>query len=99
MASTEPEYYSADGTQIDQTQTPEFILQEYNRCCRAVYGAENQVHYMGYGWYQVNNEVVHRMVILGEIQRLTELIAQARQPVTSAPKSVVKRLIDKLKRM
>lgn len=84
------------------TLTPKSIVDTFQRAYRQVYGRDAQVVHMFAEWYQVNGETVHRVTLFGEISRLRGLAQyqqqqQQRQKAASADKSVIQRLIARLR--
>lgn len=87
----------------EQTLTPHLILEGYSDLYQKIYSHAPQVDYMGNSWYRVNGELVHRSVLLSEIDRLRDIREVAFQPPKPQPhsaeakKSMVQRLIAKLR--
>lgn len=79
------------------TLTPQQIIDSYQRAYRHVHGQEPQVNHLFAEWYQVNGETVHRITLFGEITRLRGLAQHHR--VTSTDKTLVQRLIARLRRI
>ena len=65
-------------TTTEATLTPALIVQHYQRAYQQVHKREAQVLHLTSEWYQVNGEMVHRLVLMREISRLREL-AQAQR--------------------
>lgn len=86
-------YYSSD-EQSDATLAPKHILENYRRAYKQVHGKEPHITHVFAEWYQVNGETVHRITLFGEITRLRALVQQQR---LSTDKSIVQRLIAKLR--
>ncbi len=86
-------YYSED-TDSDATLAPKHILENYRRAYKQVHGKEPHITHVFAEWYQVNGETVHRITLFGEITRLRALVQQQR---LSSDKSIVQRLIAKLR--
>ena len=86
-------YYS-DEEQSDATLAPKHILENYRRAYKQVHGKEPHITHVFAEWYQVNGETVHRITLFGEITRLRALVQQQR---LSTDKSIVQRLIAKLR--
>jgi hypothetical protein len=86
-------YYSTD-EKNDATLAPKHILENYRRAYKQVHGKEPHITHVFAEWYQVNGETVHRVTLFGEITRLRALVQQQR---LSTDKSIVQRLIAKLR--
>jgi hypothetical protein len=82
-------------TQEDNTLTPDAIMENFRRAYKGVHGQEPVITHMFAEWYQVNGETVHRMAVFAEISRLRSL--SQRQRVNTADRSIVQRLIAKLR--
>ncbi len=81
----------------DPTLPPRYVLENYRKAYFVLNGCEPVVRYMGNHWYSVSGETVHRSTLMEEIARLRTL-AQAqtlRQPKSN--KSVIQKLISRLK--
>jgi hypothetical protein len=79
----------------DPSIPPRYIVEGYRQAYRRIHDREPQCRYIGNHWYNVNGETVHRATLMDEIARLRGL---ARRPyVINADKSVVQRLIAKLR--
>ena len=70
-------------------------MDNYRRVYQKVHRREPRVVHLFDDWYQVNGETVHRLTLFREITRLSDL-AQ-RQRVNMADKSIVQRLINRLR--
>lgn len=81
----------------DSTLPPRYVVEHYRKAYLVVNGREPQVRYMGNHWFSVNGETVHRATLMEEIERLRDL-AQ-RRGVQSANKSVIQKLISRLKNL
>jgi hypothetical protein len=81
--------------QENATLTPQVIADNFRRAFHKVNGREPQIRHLGGPWYYVNGETVHRVALMAEITRLRDLV---RRPDT-ADKSMIQRLIDKLRRI
>lgn len=80
----------------DETLTPEMIVNSYERAYLKVYGRAARIRHIGGQWYYINGETVHRVTLLSEIVRLTDLARQ--QSVYAKPtRSMVQRLIARLR--
>lgn len=89
----------------DQTLTPHMILAGYSDLYQKIYQHAPEADYMGNSWYRVNGELVHRSVLLSEIDRLRDIREVTLQPLlrTEQPqqretkRTAVHRLIAKLR--
>jgi len=79
----------------DPTLPPRYVVENYRRAYTVVNGREPFVRYMGNHWYNVNGETVHRSTLMEEIARL-RMMSQ-RQHIVKADKSVIQRLIARLR--
>lgn len=79
------------------TLTPQIIIESYQRAFQQVHGHQPGVIHVGGQWYRVGGELIHRVTLLQEITRLSE-IAQ-RQTLPRTDKSLIQRLIFKLRGM
>lgn len=77
--------------------TPELIVQEYQRAYRQLHKREAHVIHLTAEWYQVNGEMVHRLVLMREIGRLRELTQQQRMAATD--RGMIQKLIARLRGM
>lgn len=82
----------------DLTLTPDDLLNEYRRLHSQAYGSDPAIYYMGFGWYTLNNEVVHRRLIMEDMVRLNEMIRLRKRFPRPKP-GLVQKLIDKLRGM
>jgi hypothetical protein len=81
----------------DQRATTADLVAEYTEAYELANGWKPRIEYRGNGWYQVDNEVIHRSTLLTEIGRLRALIRQQReQEATYANKQATKGLISRL---
>jgi hypothetical protein len=87
--------YSSTGDDQDATLAPRHIVENYRRAYKQVHGKEPHITHVFAEWYQVNGETVHRVTLFGEITRLRSLAQHQR--LTSTDKSIVQRLISKLR--
>jgi hypothetical protein len=71
------------------------IIQNYARAYKLVNNREPHIMHLTAEWYRVNGEIVHRLTLLGEITRLRHLAQK--QKMINADKSVIQRLIAKLR--
>ncbi len=85
------------------TLSPASIAQGYVDLYERIYSRSPQVVYMGNSWYRINGELIHRSVLLTEIDRLRDLNADQfpmlAERTTPSRKSVVQRMIEKLRGM
>ena len=79
----------------DPTLPPRYVVENYRRAYQVVNGREPFVRYMGNHWYNVNGETVHRSTLMEEIARLRN--QSQRQHMVKADKSVIQRLIARLR--
>jgi len=86
-------YYSGEGDK-DATLAPKHIVEHYRRAYKQVHGKDPHITHVFAEWYQVNGETVHRVTLFGEITRLRALAQQQR---LTADRSIVQRLIAKLR--
>jgi replication initiation and membrane attachment protein DnaB len=89
--------YSADDS--GSTLTPKHIMETYRRAYKQVHGQEPHIAHQFAEWYQVNGETVHRVTLFGEISRLRGLAQQQRLTAENTDKSLIQRLINKLRRV
>ena len=80
----------------DPTLPPRYVVENYRRAYMQVNRREPFVRYMGNHWYNVNGETVHRATLMEEIARLRSQ-SQRRINVAKADKSVIQRLIARLR--
>ncbi|MCA9913962.1 MAG: hypothetical protein H6671_07350 [Anaerolineaceae bacterium] len=80
----------------DTTLSPQAIMESFYHAYRAVNKQEPRVTHMFAEWYQVNGETVHRLTLLNEISRLRGIANQQRL-ASAADKSLIQRLITKLR--
>ncbi|RMF80211.1 MAG: hypothetical protein D6737_08820 [Chloroflexi bacterium] len=78
-----------------ETLTPDTIAESYQRLYQQVNHRPIEIYYLSNQWYRVGHETVHRSTLLGEITRLRQVAV--RKHVQSTDKSLVKKLIDKLR--
>ena len=90
------------------TATTADLVAEYIDAYGKVNGWKPRIEYKGNGWYQVDEEVVHRSTLLQEIgrlrtlqrqQELEETQAQARNHEAERKKSLISKLISKLRKL
>ena len=79
----------------DPTLPPRYVVENYRRAYAVVNGREPFVRYMGNHWYYVNGETVHRLTLMEEIGRLRAM--PSKQPFRRTERSIVQRLIDRLR--
>lgn len=79
----------------EATIPPRYVVEDYRAAYVSANGREPAVRYMGNHWYYVNGETVHRMTLMGEIERLRAM--PAKRPFRGADRSLVQRLIDRLR--
>jgi hypothetical protein len=87
-----------DGSMIqvqDQTLTPEHIVNSYRSVFREVHGRDPHVRHMGGQWYDVSGEMVHRLALLTEISRLSDIVRRQRSSRTD--RNVINRIIARLR--
>jgi hypothetical protein len=82
-------------TYDDPTIPPRYIVEGYRKAYARVHRREPQCRYIGNHWYNVNGETVHRATLTDEIARLRTLDQRSGR----ADRSVIQRLIDKLRGM
>jgi len=82
----------------DLTLTPDDLINEYRRLYTQACGSDPVIYYMGFGWYTLNNEVVHRRLIIEDMLRLNEMIRNRKRFPRPKP-GLVQKLIDKLRGM
>lgn len=87
----------------DPTLPPRYVIEHYRKAYLSVNGREPLARYMGNHWFKINGETVHRSTLMEEIARLRTL-AQARamaqaQSLQSSNKSIIQRLISRLKNL
>jgi hypothetical protein len=80
----------------DQRATTADLVAEYTEAYELANGWKPRIEYRGNGWYQVDNEVIHRSTLLTEIGRLRALIRQQRELEKSYEKQSTKGLISRL---
>lgn len=81
----------------DPTLTPQSIVESYGRAYQKVYGRVPRVRHVSGQWYCVGDETVHRLTLLTEIQRLSEEAKQLNPFVHTPNRSVINRLIARLR--
>jgi len=79
----------------DPTLPPRYVVENYRRAYSTVNGRDPFVRYMGNHWYYVNGETVHRLTLLEEVERLRAM--PPKQPFRRTDRSIVQRLIDRLR--
>jgi hypothetical protein len=77
------------------TLTPQIIIDSYQRAYKQVHGHYATVVHVGGQWYRVSGELIHRVTLLQEIARLSD-IAQ-KQTLPKSNKNMIQRLILKLR--
>jgi hypothetical protein len=82
----------------DSTLTPDDLINEYRRLYTQAHGADPIIYYMGFGWYTLNNEVVHRRLVLEDMVRMSETIS-LRTRLPHPKPGIVQKLIEKLRGM
>lgn len=76
---------------------PQSLIKDYEQVFRMAYGRDPRVRHIGGQWYYVNGETVHRVALMSETSRLQHL-AEARNPFNVVPtKSLINRLISRLR--
>ncbi len=88
--------YTVDSS---NTLTPKQIMETYRRAYHQVHGQEAHINHQFAEWYQVNGETVHRVTLFAEISRLRALAQQQRLNAESTDRSVIQRLIARLRRV
>ena len=81
----------------DPTLPPRYVVENYRRAYNMINGREPTVRYMGNHWYNVNGETVHRSTLMEEIARLRNM--SQRQTLVRTDKSVIQRLISRLRNL
>ena len=81
----------------DQTLTPHNIVESYGRAYRKVHGRYPRVRHVGGQWYCVGDETVHRLTLVTETKRLHEEARHLNAFATNPNRSVVQRLIARLR--
>ncbi|MFN8371610.1 MAG: hypothetical protein U0694_01850 [Anaerolineae bacterium] len=85
------------------TATTADLVTEYTDAYEQANGWKPRIEYKGNGWYQVDNEVVHRSTLLQEIGRLRtqyrEQKAQEESYEAQRKKSLISKLIAKLRKI
>lgn len=79
----------------DQTLTPYHITTSYRSVFRQLHGCDPHIRHMGGQWYDVNGEMVHRLALMTEISRLSDIVRRQRR--TNTDKSMIQRLIGRLR--
>ncbi len=83
--------------QQTDTLTPRVLIDGYERAYKRVYGRAPNIQHVGGQWYYVNGETVHRLALMTEISRLREQAQQRPPRYQPEDRSVVQRLIDRLR--
>ncbi|NWF71111.1 MAG: hypothetical protein HXY40_18665 [Chloroflexi bacterium] len=87
--------------QSDPTLTASAIIDTYSLSFEQVYGWKPEIEYKGNGWYQLDNEIIFRNTLLGEINRLRDLYVQQqeleRRNRARARQSLVSKLIARVR--
>jgi hypothetical protein len=86
------------------TITSRDVIESYVESYRTVYLRKPSMRYLGNGWYLVDDEIVHQAIIIQETGRLQQMIRQQMRKqlapeVIQQRKSVVSRLIERLRRL
>lgn len=85
------------------TATTADLVSEYTSAYEAANGWKPRIEYKGNGWYQVDEEVVHRSTLLQEIGRLrtqTRLLKEQEESYESQrKKSLISKLIARLRKI
>ncbi len=86
------------------TITSRDVIESYVESYRTVYLRKPSMRYLGNGWYLVDDEIVHQAIIIQETGRLQQMIRQQMRKqlapeVLQQRKSVVSRLIERLRRL
>ncbi len=77
------------------TLTPERIVQQFQQAYRQLHKREAHVIHLTAEWYQVNGEMVHRLVLLREIERLRDFTQRQRK--ATADRGTIQKLIARLR--
>jgi hypothetical protein len=83
--------------QQTDTLTPRVLIDGYERAYKSVYGRTPNIQHVGGQWYYVNGETVHRLALMAEIGRLREQMQQRQSRYQPEDRSVVQRLIARLR--
>ena len=87
------------------TMTTADLVAEYTTAYEDANGWKPRIEYKGNGWYQVDNEIVHRSTLLQEIGRLRTLRRQQLEQEqheryqAERKKSLISKLIAKLRKL
>jgi hypothetical protein len=73
------------------------VVDTYRKAYVGCYKCEPAIRYVGNHWYQVNGETVHRVTLMEEIARLRSV--NQKQHLLKGDRSLINRLIDKLRRL
>lgn len=86
-------------TVCDEHTPPRYVAEIYRQTFLRIHQHEPQCLYLGNHWYNVNGELVHRAMLMDEIVRLQELLESVapRRSLITADKSIIKRLIARLR--
>jgi hypothetical protein len=76
---------------------PRYVVEQFTRAYDSAYNCKPSIRYMGNHWYSVNGETVHRVTIMQEIAHLRDL--SSRRQLINTEKSLIHRIIDRLKRL
>ena len=79
----------------DPTLPPRYLVEHFRKVYAKAHQREPMVRYMGNHWYYVNGETVHRLTLLEEVERLRAM--PPKQPFRRTDRSIVQRLIDRLR--
>lgn len=73
------------------------ILDEYCQVYEDACGTEAEAYYLGYGWFLINDQMYHSLVLMDEIKRLRQMIERRFQ--IERQKLRLLRLIRRLRRL
>jgi hypothetical protein len=91
-----------------KTVTTADLVTEYIDAYAKVNGWKPRIEYKGNGWYQVDEEIIHRSTLLQEIGRLRKIQRQKELEETQAAalnyeaqrkKSLISKLISRLRKL
>lgn len=88
----------SSATVVDETTLPpRYVVEHYRQAYSRLNGCEPNVRYLGNQWFSVNGETVHRSMVLSEIERLNALALAHAHSLQRSNKSVIQKLIARLK--
>lgn len=83
---------------VDEHTPARHMVEMYRQAFLRLHQREPICQYLGNQWFNVNGETVHRAMLHDEIVRLHDLCQSLpRRSVVTAEKSVIKRLIARLR--